>query len=63
MKNSNALEDLKLPDWSVMRDPHRPISPMTAFKLCEEYYELFPDAAKRWRKLRREKCTVEFVLD
>lgn len=63
MKNSSDLDDLELPDWSAMRDPHRPISTMAAFQICEEYYQLFPKAVERWNKIRREKCTVEFVLE
>ena len=63
MKNSNVPEDLELPDWSAMRDSDRPISPAVIFELCEEYYQLFPEAAKKWNKFRPEKCEVEFVLD
>jgi len=63
MKNFEPLDNLELPDWSSIRDPHRPISPMAAFQLCEEYYQLFPEAAKSWQKFRREKCNVEFVLE
>lgn len=62
MKNSNVL-DLELPDWSAIRDPHRPISPMAAFEICEDYYKLFPSAVEKWKKIRREKCDVEFILD
>jgi hypothetical protein len=62
MKNCNVLDDLKLPDWSEMKDSSRRISPEAAFRLSEEYFVLFPEAAKRWRKLRRKKCQVEFVL-
>ncbi len=46
-----------------MRDPHRPISTKAAFELCDDYYKLFPHAVEKWKKLRREKCTVEFVLE
>lgn len=63
MKNSNVPEGLELPDWSAMRDPDRPVSPAAVFELCEEYYRLFPEAAKKWERFRRDKCTVEFVLD
>jgi len=62
MKNCNNLDDLELPDWSAMRDSPRRMSPEAAFRLCEEYFVLFPEAAKRWRKFRRKKCDVEFVL-
>ncbi len=62
MKDCNTLDDLELPDWSAIRDPHRPISHEAVFELCEDYFILFPEAAKRWRKFRREKCDVEFVL-
>ncbi len=62
MKNSSAL-DLEFPDWSAMRDPDRPVSPMVVFKLCEDYYKLFPKAAEKWNKFRRKKCLVEFALE
>lgn len=60
-KSSNVL-DLEFPDWSAMRDPHRPISTKAAFELCDDYYKLFPHAVEQWKKFRCEKCTVEFKL-
>lgn len=62
MKNCNKPAELELPDWSAMRDAPARISPEAAFRLTEEYFAMFPEVAKRWRKFRQHKCDVEFVL-
>jgi hypothetical protein len=68
MKKSNApaagteQAALEFPDWSGMDDSSSRVSVEAAFRLCEEYFALFPAAARRSRTRWQEKCTVEFTL-
>jgi hypothetical protein len=68
MKNSkdavkgNDSVALEFPDWTGMDDSTRRVSPETAFRLCEQYMEWFPELASQAKSQRPEKCIVEFVL-
>ena len=67
MKNSEASRkssppDLDLPDWSGMVDSGRRVSPVAALNHIEEYYRLFPKAARRSRQQRILVDFPEFEL-
>jgi hypothetical protein len=54
--------DLEFPDWSGMVDSSKLVSVEAAFKLIEQYREMFPEACRQRRTAPPEKCIVEFVL-
>lgn len=58
----NRLLDLELPDWSQMHNSAQEVSPAAALKRVEEYYRLFPRAAKISRARRVIARLPEFEL-
>jgi len=58
----NRLLDLELPDWSQMHNSAQKVSPVAALKRVEEYYRLFPRAAKASRAQRVIARLPEFEL-
>ncbi len=60
--DQSLLLDLELPDWSQLRDSARVVSPAAALKRIEEYYRLFPLAAKASRAQRVIVPMPEFQL-
>jgi hypothetical protein len=45
-----------------MKDSGKLVSPQLAFQLCEEYYALFHEQARHWRRLQGKKDLPEFIL-
>ncbi len=60
--DKDRLLDLELPDWSQMHNSAQEVSPAAAFKQVEEYYRLFPRAAKASRAERVIARLPEFEL-
>ncbi len=58
----SRLLDLELPDWSQMHDSAQKVSPLAALNRVEEYYRLFPQAAKASRTQRVIARLPEFEL-
>lgn len=56
------LLDIELPDWSQMHNSDQEVSPVAALKRVEEYYRLFPRAAKASRAHRVIARLPEFEL-
>jgi hypothetical protein len=54
--------DLELPDWSQMHNSAQEVSPVAALERVEEYYRLFPRAAKASRAQRVIARMPEFEL-
>jgi hypothetical protein len=62
-KPAGSSSELELPDWSGMDESPNRISIEAAFRLTEEYARFLAGTPHGEAVLRREKCTVEFVLD
>ena len=58
----SRLLDLELPDWSQMHNSAQDVSPLAALERVEEYYRLFPRAAKASRAQRVIAHMPEFEL-
>jgi hypothetical protein len=58
----SGLLDLELPDWSELRNSGQEVSPVAALRRVEEYYRLFPRAAKASRAQRVIARLPEFEL-
>jgi hypothetical protein len=61
-RRKSLLLDLELPDWSQMQNSAQEVSPLAALKRVEEYYRLFPRAAKASRAERVIARLPEFEL-
>jgi hypothetical protein len=59
---NSRLLDLELPDWSQMHNSAQKVSPLAALERVEEYYRLFPRAAKASRAQRIVAPLPEFEL-
>ncbi len=60
--SKSHLLDIELPDWSQMDNSATDVSPAAALKRVEEYYRLFPEAAKASRARRSIRSLPEFEL-
>ena len=61
-KPDKSVLDLELPDWSLLRNSAHNVSPAAALKRVEEYYRLFPAAARASRARRVIAPMPEFEL-